>query len=171
MIRSSPYLLLVAAGLAVGAANAHSAKHDMMAADVNRDGKISRAEYHAARRASFERLDIDGNSRIDHGERSRYAVAMASFNFDLNWDGVIEFMEIHCMTTPLERPISATCAEAFRIWAYQRRLEPRLDANEDGQVTRAEFDARSRLKFGRLDGNGDGFLDRREASRASENLL
>ena len=171
MIRSRLYPLLAAACLAAVAASSHSAPHEIMAADVDRDGKISGAEYHAARRASFERLDTDGDSRLSPGERSRFKVANAFFDFDLNSDGVIEILEVHCMTAPLERPISAICSEAFRLWADQRRLEPRLDANGDGQVSHAEFDARSRLIFGRLDSNSDGFLNRREASRASENPL
>jgi hypothetical protein len=42
------------------------------------------------------------------------------------------------------------------------RMLERLDADGDGKITRAEFDAEAAQRFARMDRNGDGVVDAAE---------
>jgi Ca2+-binding EF-hand superfamily protein len=46
-----------------------------------------------------------------------------------------------------------------------QRLLDRADANRDGEITRAEFDRVRSDMFGRMDRNGDNFVDRKDRPR------
>lgn len=100
--------------------------------DINGDEMISRAENRAAAEARFARMDVDKDGTIEAGEFG---------------------------------------ADGERIAARGERRGPgahgghdrggtmMADANGDGAVTRAEFDAASAQRFARMDSNGDGKLD------------
>jgi len=90
--------------------------------DANQDGKVTREEFHAARRLLF----------LQH---------------DQNGDGVLGPSEVR-------RPAPAADADAFA----------RLDADGDGVITRAEWDADGGRLFERLDTNADTVLSRDELS-------
>jgi Ca2+-binding EF-hand superfamily protein len=100
------------------------------------------------RRNRFERLDQDGNGRIDRQEFAKGN----DFRFermDVNGDGAITLAELE---------------DAVRREQVERRFN-RMDADADGQVTRAEFAAVGERMFQHLDENADGFLTMGEIER------
>ncbi len=100
------------------------------------------------RQNRFERLDADGNGRID---REEFAKA-GEFRFgklDANGDGVITLAELE------ERERSERLARRFA----------HMDADDSGEVTRSEYTAAGDKMFERLDENGDGSLSMGELER------
>lgn len=94
-----------------------------------------------ARRSRFERLDADGNGRIDQQEFAR-AHDVRFARIDADGDGAITLAELE---------------NAARKERIERRFK-RMDADADGQVTRAEFAAAGDRMFQYLDENEDGYL-------------
>lgn len=75
------------------------AQDDMLAADANRDGQITRAEAQAARAAMFARMDSNGDGAVSAEERAAASAAAqrrrGAARVDANNDGFIseaEFM-------------------------------------------------------------------------------
>lgn len=100
------------------------------------------------RRDRFERLDADGNGRIDRDEFAK----VGDFRFgklDADGDGVITLAELE---------------ERERSERLARRFE-HLDADDSGEVTRSEFTAAGDRMFEHLDENGDGTLSMGELER------
>ncbi len=99
-------------------------------------------------RDRFERIDADGNGRIDRQEFAAAGDARFAW-LDADGDGVITLAEVE---------------EKARRERAARRFE-RIDADGDGAVTRAEFTAAGDTMFAHLDENGDGFLSMGELER------
>jgi hypothetical protein len=99
-------------------------------------------------RNRFERLDADGNGRIDRDEFAK----VGDFRFgklDANGDGAITLAELE---------------DRDRSERLTRRFE-HMDADDNGEVTRSEFTAAGDRMFQHLDENGDGFLSMGELER------
>ncbi|MEM7678825.1 MAG: hypothetical protein AAF449_22815 [Myxococcota bacterium] len=119
--------------------------------DANGDGVVSEAEMLAARDARKERIgDRRGDRRAKLMER-----------FDANGDGEL---------SDTERAQARDAAKEMRAQRGERRKargeRPRLDANRDGVITRAEYDAMGEVLFARMDANGDGVLTQGEGRKA-----
>ena len=100
--------------------------------------------------AAFDRADADHDGRVSRAE----FIASRSARFaemDRNQDGVIDRDDFGRILK--FRPQAATRIDHFIAAA---------DANHDGKVTRAEFDAAPPVLFHRADANRDGILDRDE---------
>lgn len=126
------------------------------AMDTDGDGSVSEAEMLAARDARGERREGRNDDRRE---------AMME-RFDTNADGEI---------SDAERAVARELAQARR---GERRAQrevrrnnrserprserPRLDADRDGFVSRAEYDAMGDALFARMDANGDGVLTQGE---------
>lgn len=111
---------------------------DMLAQlDTDRDGKISRAEFTTRSNDRFAKLDTNGDGRITDDELKP------------------------------RPPRDARPGPGDRRAGMVGRMIERLDSNDDGVITRAEFDAGETERFTRLDANGDGVIDtaEREAMR------
>jgi Ca2+-binding EF-hand superfamily protein len=100
--------------------------HNLRGADANNDGNITRDEFLARPTEMFQRIDA-------------------------NNDGVI---------TAAERPQRGERAEG------ERRERPDFDANDDHQFSQAEHAAMGAGMFERLDANNDGNVTREEADAA-----
>src|SRR5262249_25408687 len=117
--------------VACGAATAQNAngggghEHWLADADSNHDGKISRAEFMAARDARFTQMDANHDGSLQANERP-------------HWGGAAQ-------------NASATGGHGNRG-----------DANGDGVISRAEYDAQGGRQFDRLDTDHDGFLSQAE---------
>ncbi|UCH73809.1 MAG: EF-hand domain-containing protein [Rhodospirillales bacterium] len=99
-------------------------------------------------RTRFERVDADGNGRIDRQEFG--AAREARFaRMDADGNGAITLAELE---------------DAARRDHAARRFE-RMDADADGQVTRQEFAALGDRMFEHLDENADGYLSMGELER------
>ena len=96
----------------------------------------------------FDRLDQDGNGRVDREEFEAGGKLLFS-RIDIDGDGIITMAELE---------------DNQRAERIAKRFE-RMDADDDGKVTTAEFtDAGERL-FVRLDGNEDGYLSKGELEK------
>ncbi|MDH3229009.1 MAG: EF-hand domain-containing protein [Alphaproteobacteria bacterium] len=89
----------------------------------------------------FERLDEDGDGRIDRAEFANSGDVKFS-SMDANGDGVMTMAELD---------------EYERLQRITRRFK-RMDADADGLVTGAEFAAARDKMFEHLDKDADGFL-------------
>ena len=100
--------------------------------DVNRDGKVTLAEYKSVSSGQIiQRLDA-------------------------NKDGILSRAEYQVALDMMARFAGADIAKR----ASQRFDED--DANHDGQLSRSELDLGAQKRFTKADANGDGWLDKTE---------
>ena len=64
--------VLSASELARAAQDLGAAGQGLSRADANRDGRVTRTEYHAGYAAMFARLDLDGDGSISPAERAQF---------------------------------------------------------------------------------------------------
>ena len=132
-MRSLPLLLAAAAvGLTAVAApaDAHRGLRMFRQADADKDGKVTRAEFEAARNARFAGIDA-------------------------NKDGALEVSEL--------RAWKRTWPSRVRDARFKA-----LDADGDGKVGAEEFVARRKTAFADIDANKDGAVDKAEFDAAFE---
>lgn len=135
-----------------------------MRADANNDGVVTRQEWDAFRAAEFARLDAnrDGELSRDEMRAGRHWGGRGGggpdggrrFDFariDANHDGVISQQELQ---------------NAQQAIAERRANRPDPDTNGDGMISRAEWDAMGAARFQRMDANNDGRVTRDEAEAA-----
>lgn len=109
----------------------------LMRADANHDGAITRDEFLARPEQMFDRLDKDH-------------------------DGTISAAELQQIRADGDQR-----REQFQHRREQMRADrPHRDANGDGVISRAEYDAMGAAMFQRLDANGDGQITQAEADAA-----
>jgi len=96
----------------------------------------------------FDRLDQDGNGRVD-AEEFKAGGKFLFGKMDVDGDGVIAMAELE---------------EHERADRLAKRFE-RMDADGDGKVTTAEFAQAGVKLFQRLDENEDGYLSRGELEK------
>lgn len=184
-------ILLAAVGFAAlaGAAGVAAAQDQqqrprgVFAMDANSDGVLTRQEFDAGRAAEFTRLDANNDGQLtreemragrgEHRRSGRHgghleradanndgnitreeflAGPNAAFDrLDANRDGVI---------SASERPQRPQRAEGER---RQRPDRPNFDANNDRQISRAEWGQMGAAMFQRLDANNDGRVTQEEA--------
>ena len=129
-------LFAAAAALAVLAAGVAAAQMGpgakLGAADANHDGVITRAEFDAARAARFAQLDANHDGSLSADERP------------------------HWGPPPGQQPP----ADHPHDGAHHGMMNP--DANGDGVISRAEYDAQGAQMFSRLDANHDGAITQAE---------
>jgi Ca2+-binding EF-hand superfamily protein len=107
--------------------------------DTNGDGMISKAENRAAAEARFARMDANGDGTIGADERGkrRWKRGEGRRGGDATQGG----------PGPM---------------AGGKRHSMKADANSDGVITRAEFDASNAARFAAMDINKDGKIDASE---------
>ena len=141
------------------------------ALDINRDGRISRAEWHYDYE-TFLRVDRDRNGFIT---RAEFLSTDASFDDDrgdkfddLDWNGNnrIEPSEWHGSTSAFQwmdrnRDGVLSRAEVLGNTPQNDDQFSSLDTNRDRAIVRSEWPF-SAPSFGRLDRNGDGRISRAE---------
>ena len=161
-------------------------------ADLDQDGRVSKAEFLAAADKRFIETDINGDALISPEERethrANHHAKMQQRKFDrldTNSDGVITRAEFDAMSSQRSErrtkrrdlnqdgQVDQADREAFREKMKERRKDRRKnraerispDTNEDGFVSRAEHDAATLAMFERLDQNGDGYLEKGESRK------
>ena len=151
-----------AALLLGGVTVAQSAQPEGRRGDTDGDGRVSQAEFVAARAAAFARRDADGDGRVtrEEAEAARAARRAGALDrrfdrLDANDDGAISRDEF------------AAAAEHRREGRFARhgaRMEGRwgrIDADGDG-LDLAEVEARAAERFARMDADGDGYVTRED---------
>jgi Ca2+-binding EF-hand superfamily protein len=119
----------------------------------HRHGKVASDRAPGKAQQRLERLDTNHDGVVGADEyvadaRSLYAT------FDTQHDGKVTAAEL--ATSP------RTEARAVRVAEH---LVRRMDSDANGVVSQDEFLAAARLRFARLDRNGDGFLDGEDVLR------
>lgn len=153
------------AGKRHGGRHGHGARGGFAdaALDIDKDGRISRAEAAASERfaARFDQLDVNRDGFIDKADREQHAKARRDTWFaaaDADRDGKLTRAEIDA-------------ADATRRAEFQQRMQARgaerfaaLDTDKDGRISRDEAKAAGRLadRFDALDANKDGYLGKDE---------
>lgn len=138
--------------------------------DGNGDGVVTEAEMLAARDARPPRgPDARGpegrgpgsegpEGRGPKGDRKEDRRAKMMDQFDTNADGKLSDAE-RAVARDLHK---AKRGERKAEQKARRAERPRLDANRDGVVTKAEYDAMGDALFTRMDANNDGVLTQGE---------
>lgn len=143
--------------------------------DVNGDGivtKTEREDSRASRKAEtrrkiFDKIDTnaDGFISVEEFENaSEKRAERRKKRWDVNGDGNVDRLD---RKEQLEKRRDARKQMKEHRKNMRDRGEPRvrMDANEDGVVTREEHDAATNAMFDRLDVNGDGVLTEGEGRR------
>jgi len=113
----------------------HTANGMLELYDRNGDGVVDRAEFDAARAATFAATDADGDGRLDMGEYTR------------EFEGRLDAQRSKVRA------------------ASERQAGVRftaLDTDKDGRMTFTEYQASGKRLFDRADTNGDGIVDARD---------
>lgn len=108
--------------------------------DTNGDGMVSKAENRAAAEARFARMDANGDGTIGADERGKGKWKRGGGR----------------------RGGDAMAEGASRPMHGGKRHGMTADANGDGVITRAEFDASNAARFAAMDTNKDGRIDQTE---------
>jgi Ca2+-binding EF-hand superfamily protein len=113
----------------------HTANGMLELYDANKDGVVDRAEFDAARAATFAATDTDGDGSLSQAEYTA------------------EF------THRLDQQRAKVRADAERQAGVRFGA---LDTDKDGRMTFAEYQASGKRMFTRADSNGDGVVDARD---------
>lgn len=133
----------------------------ILRADANKDGAVTFDEFAARPRqflvrrieAEFKALDADGDGKLTKAEvAAARGKPMLLLMADANKDGVVTKEEL---------------AKAFagRSGAVSERVFAALDADKDGKISAAEWQAAGERRFARLDRNKDGVVTLNELGR------
>ena len=162
-------------------------------ADTNNDGQITKAEFIAEANLKFINTDTNADGLLSEDERKAakeaYRDKRAAKRFakvDLNGDGVITEAEYNAKRQErtekrannrerrMERLTNSGSVTAermrsnsdeFRRGRDHRASRIKRDTNDDGFITRAEFDAATEAMFERMDVNNDGVLTKGEGRK------
>jgi Ca2+-binding EF-hand superfamily protein len=138
-------------------------KESILRADANKDGAVTFEEFAARPRqflvrrieAEFKALDADGDGKLTKAEvDAARGKPMLLLMADANKDGVVTKEEL---------------AKAFAGRGNQvsDRVFAALDADKDGKISAAEWQAAGERRFARLDRNKDGVVTADELGRRS----
>lgn len=101
--------------------------------------------------SDFDRLDANHDGRISSAEYARAAQSLFEM-IDMEHDGTVTLQELEAARGVLG---DLDGLDAKRILAL-------ADADEDGKLTLGEWMAFNNVRFDRIDANDDGFIDRAE---------
>ncbi|MDX3909308.1 MAG: EF-hand domain-containing protein [Sphingobium sp.] len=172
--------MLIVGGVAVAQSNAPAAGQFVrgpMHADVNKDGKLTKAEATAAAEQMFAKMDANGDGKVTKEEREalhqkRFDERFAKMDTDGN--GQISKAEFQARRDARQAKVaewrSGDSGPAGR-GPSRRGGQMRggmwgVDADKDGTITRAEFMARPIAMFDRADANKDGTVTPEELKAA-----
>lgn len=141
----------LATSLVAGVALAHGAGHGahmFERLDLNKDGKITKAEANKAREKWFAEVDANKDGAITRAEAEKWREA--------KWGKKGKKPE-------------GDKARRGNHGARHGRMFDRLDQNRDGKITKSEAAAKSTFLFQKLDTNKDGVITKTEAMNARKN--
>jgi hypothetical protein len=178
--------LAALAGAGVAVAQQDAPQHrGLFEADGDNDGTVTRAEFDASRAARFAALDSNDDGQLTreemragrgergHGRRGGHRGMHHLARADANNDGAITRDEFLARPMQMFERIDANDDGVISAEERPQRGERggrnghrERDANNDGQISQAEFAAMSAAHFERLDANDDGRVTREEADAA-----
>ena len=138
-------LALTAALLALGGASAHAAPHEHSAFivdyDLDKDGKVTPAEFKTVRDQRFAATDADKDGGLTEAEYVGEYQARLETQLKAS-DDTAEKKE--------EQRVRQIRQAHVRFGV--------LDTNKDGKIAPAEYDASGQRAFAEQDGDGDGVI-------------
>ena len=145
-------LALTAALLAIGAASAHAAPHEHSAFitdyDIDKDGKVTAAEFKTIRDQRFAAMDVNKDGVVDEAEYvGEYQARLTA--------------QLATSTESAERKAEE---EVRQIRQAHVRFGV-LDTNKDKAMSAAEFAASGTRAFAEQDGDGDGVVSAGEKKK------
>jgi len=180
MRKLTPSLLAGAAVLAGGAAYAQPTQQPRPA---ERQMTRSAAEQRAAK--TFYRLDANHDGKLDQADRAERQKARFD-RVDADHDGAISYAEFTAMHAQHDGARKGRLADRGHMRG--QRGEHRMayngvgrggarggmirmaDADKDGAITAAEFQAAALTRFDRLDADKDGTVSAQEAKAARDSM-
>lgn len=154
--------------------------HGPMMADVNKDGKLTKAEATTAAEQAFAKMDLNGDGKVTKEEREalrqkRFDDRFAKLDTDRN--GQISKAEFQAQREAGQGKVAEWRAEKGgpdgpRMGGRHHRGGKMrggmwgVDGDKDGTITRAEFMARPLAMFDRADANKDGVVTAEEMKAA-----
>jgi len=115
-------------------------------ADLNQDGEVTKAEFTQAAQSKFFATDTNNDGLLSQDERKAHRQAMRENRKDRRF----ERLDIN----------------AKRAAKKERRKDrPKVDANGDGMISMEEHMAVSERLFARMDANDDGVLTKGEGRK------
>lgn len=159
----------------------HVRMQHLTQADTNQDGEVSLAEFTNQRETHFSMMDANGDGTITKEERKLGRQAMraqkADEHFakvDANNDGFISRAEFD--TARADRSEGRHKMRKRKMKKHQKkmaknkkghakRMHQKADANGDGNIDRAEYDAATQSMFSKIDTNKDGVLTKADRKR------
>ncbi len=115
--------------------------HKMM--DADKDGSVSAEEFKAFRNQKFADADKNNDGNIDAGEYEAHSKAMAE-----------------------QRKKAMEMAKKKKT----KKHFDKMDADGDGKISKAEFDAKGERSFIRMDKNDDGVLNKDDRSYGKDKM-
>lgn len=140
--------LLTAVAMSLSTAALADGPGFLRSADLNHDGVIDQSEYQTARDNWFQDLDANKDGFISSDE-----LKAASAKLHAAW------AQRHADTAKAQQGAAAGTtppADTARESRFADRMMKRLDTDQDGKISKAEFDTDGAAFFKRLDKNGDG---------------
>ncbi|VAW05530.1 hypothetical protein MNBD_ALPHA01-69 [hydrothermal vent metagenome] len=115
--------------------------HEMM--DADKDGSVSAEEFQAFRSQKFADADKNNDGNLDAGEYEALAKVMAE-----------------------QRKKAMEMAKKKKA----KKHFDKMDADGDGKISKAEFDAKGERGFTRMDKNDDGMLNMDDRSYGKDKM-
>jgi Ca2+-binding EF-hand superfamily protein len=140
-------LLTVAATTLATAAYAAGPGGFLKSADLNKDGVIDQTEFQTTRDKWFADLDTDKDGFVT-------AVEIKAFGDKMH----AEWAKKHGDQAANDKPADA----GRKHGDFSQHILKRVDTDEDGKISKAEFDAEGSKLFAKLDDNGDGKIAQNE---------
>lgn len=109
----------------------------------------------------FERSDKDGDGFVTKEEFAAGRDVIFS-QIDANSDGVLDQAELDKAHEAFRQRMSEAGKQPKPEGEHRARFMKRLDTDEDGKITAAEFSAAGERMFAKLDDNTDGKLAKDE---------
>jgi len=148
-------IAMTAALLALGAAQAQAAPHEHSAFiadyDLDKDGKVTAAEFKTVRDQRYAATDANKDGTVDEAE-------------------YVEEYRVRLEAQLAASSDSAERKEEQRVRQI-RQAHVRfgvLDADKDGKISQAEYDASGQRAFAEQDGDGDGVITAGEPKKKAE---
>jgi len=136
--------------------------------------EMTRAAVEQRTARMFDRLDADRDGKLDRADRAVREKARFD-RIDANRDGQVSYAEFTAMSTQRDGQSAARLGRGgphrMALNAFGRGGMIRLaDADQDGAITKAEFEAATLTRIDRLDANKDGTVTADEAKAARDSM-
>lgn len=144
----------------------------LKAADTDKDGNITRAELMVHLDKRFSKLDKNADGQITKDERKEARLSRQAEHFsklDTDGNGSLSLEEFQAGNGKYHRAGGKKYGHGKGGHAKHHARYGNPDANKDGVIDKAEFEARALKRFERMDVNNDDVVSADERNVAYAN--